>query len=41
MSCLHKAPLRPNNSFKPNLLRYGKGMAENLAIPLPSLRKSA
>ena len=33
--------LGANNSFKPNLLRGGKGMAEKLAIPLPPLRKSA
>ena len=33
--------VRPNNSFKPNLLRYTKAMAEKLATALAPLRKSA
>ena len=41
MSCLHKASLRPNNSFKPNLLRSTKAMAKKLAMALAPLRKSA
>ena len=28
MNSLQICVTRPNNSFKPNLLRYGKGMAE-------------
>src|SRR3546814_7986647 len=31
----------PNNSFKPNLLRYTKAMAIKLAMALAPLRKSA
>ena len=31
----------PNNSFKPKPLRYTKGMAEKLAMPLAPLRSSA
>ena len=28
MHCISVSRQGPNNSFKPNLLRYGKGMAE-------------
>ncbi len=32
---------RPNNSFKPNALRYTNNMAEQLAMLLAPLRTSA
>lgn len=35
------APQQFDNSLKPNLLRFGKGMAGYLAMPLPPQRGSA